>query len=121
MCAFYSYSPFPVVFNKRCDFHLYIKHSSSELFVPAGLDSDDLIDGVSSESPLVKLELSDVVALEDPFSGVVVKKVNNVGEELVGETDVLPTVLEEEQGWLANLHTEIEQGKASLLYVISYI
>jgi hypothetical protein len=98
-----------------------VQHTSSELFVPAGLDSADLIDGVSKASPLARLQAGDVAAAENPFAGRAAKKSAGAAEEGDGErvegSSTQPTLLEDEQGWLATLHTEIEQSTFVLLMV----
>lgn len=78
--------------------------------MPAGLDTDVLIAGISDSAAraLEILTAADLSATED-IDLTVVHKVGSDGN-LAATTEEQPTVLEDEQGWLTTLHTEIEQG-----------
>ena len=78
--------------------------------MPAGLDTDVLIGGICDSEPttLEKLAAADLSGTED-IDLTVAQNASSDGNPTVSSEEQ-PSVLEDEQAWLSNLQTEIEQG-----------
>lgn len=94
---------------------LDIEHSSSELFVPSGLDKEELIALLAGyTSTTTSKEPFTLSTLDDDNASTLAPKFADTSQDALSGSDAISAALEDEQAWLAGLQAALEQNAVSV-------